>query len=243
MKNTLLMLFIVSLLFGCKKEETLTINQDQVSLHYDGQFTYSLKLGGSNVAWKDITANVVDKAVGTINNSGVFSAKKIGTTTITFQYGGSTVRSTVTVEPYQTFFTEPVIVWNASMQDIRSAEKRNLQASDSEVLGYQGENSSIRGILYTFPANRMNGAIVLFAAQEGIVEKVATFYNERYDYVGTHEEVIFFTNGSIAVGISINENLGFIATYFDPTSSSARASLLRAKNNGLDTDIKQLRLK
>lgn len=241
MKKVILVLLLAGIFVGCSKDEKqLSVNQDVVNIHYDEDYQFSLNIDGANVDWNNVQSTVADAEVGEINNSGLFTAKRIGTTKITFRVGGSTVSTEVKVLPYQTLFEEPILKWGASMSSIRSEEKRVFEESTSTAILFKGENSNIRNVLYVFSGDKLNGSIVLVANVPSLVEKVGVFYQERYEYVGADDGVMYFRNKSAVVGLGYNSSLGFNATYLDPKSSNSASAILKAKRGDFKADLQAI---
>jgi len=181
---------------GCGDDYDLdqfALNATTLALHYDDVYPFSIKLGKTDIAASTFKWSSSDEHVGTIDANGVFHAKKIGTTTIHATNNTSTLSCTISIEPYETFLTEPVSSFGASVSDVRTFEQRKLSADVSgSLLLYNGENDLVDGVMYNFQDEKLANCIVLFANTSELVERVKTFYSERYTYMGETDDVLYF---------------------------------------------------
>ncbi len=233
---------LVAVFVACgkdNKEPTAALNQTEITLHYDEEFQFEVKKGDQTVPFTSLTTSSSDEVVGNINGSGLFEANRIGETTIKIVGDGINLSAKVTVEPYQNLFAEPVINFNGTKQDIKNAEKRSLSTETATALLYTGENSNIEEVFYSFGSNgRLNGAISLFPMNISLAEKIAVFYIERYEYIGTSDNVFYFRDQQrgVAVGLDINQGVGFGAVYINSNSLQASAILSNLKKGTFTKD-------
>ncbi|MFI5157751.1 MAG: Ig-like domain-containing protein, partial [Sphingobacteriales bacterium] len=185
MKKLLLYTLSIALLLvsACSKngdnKPTATIDAQTVSMHYDETHQYSVT-NTTGLTWTSS-----DATVGTIDNSGLFTAKKIGKTIIKGTSGNISVQSTVTVTPYSTMCQEPYFILGASMATIEGKETRLLYGSTATGLLYTGENSKLRYAEYIFDNTGFIEAALLLANTTDVVDEASTFFKERYTLLGT----------------------------------------------------------
>lgn len=198
MKKIFTILFgcTIMALASCKKDKGETpvtkidIDQTAVTMHYDEQHQFALS---SNTTTMPTSASwsSSDTTVGTINSKGLFSAKKIGTTTITAAGTGYTLTAAVTVAPYYNLFQEPYAVLGTDSVTVRTKEARkfagklNLGVSSYEedvLISYYGENTNVNLVQYGFVNNKLNNTAVELVTNndKSYVDKVMTFFKERY---------------------------------------------------------------
>ena len=197
-----------------------SLSPSSLTTNYDKTQQFNVLNGSSTLKSSDFNWSSSNEISGKVNSNGLFTAGKIGETTITAtnKNNGKSVSSKITISPYQIFFSEPILAFGETKEYIKSKETRTLLKETTTGLSYIGENNNIRNVGYTFDSSgKMTSAIVLFKNDTSISTNVATFYNERYYYVGLINNLLAFssTNKTISVQINsdINSSLGFNALY------------------------------
>src|SRR5690606_25567058 len=111
MKLTFYTTISALLLISCKKDNgtpDYTFNDREVTIHFDEIHEFEIKQGGKVVNPNTFTFYSSDLAVGTIDNGGLFTAKRIGESDVTAEGpNGSKLSAKVTVGPYYTLYSEP----------------------------------------------------------------------------------------------------------------------------------------
>ncbi|WP_316823536.1 Ig-like domain-containing protein [Pedobacter gandavensis] len=207
---------IISLSSCSKKEDpkpTYAINQTSVSINYDKEHQFTVKLGEKTADAAGFTWTSSDPSVGTISGTGLFKGKKIGSTTIKAEGNGTVLTAELTIKPYSTLFKEPIIEFGVSIATIKGKESRKLIEQASNGLLYEGENSKIKQIMYIFENSKLAGAAALFESTKPVVEEVVQFYSERYTYLGEDEDFFVFSDGKYLIGIGEDNTLGVHAIY------------------------------
>jgi hypothetical protein len=225
-KNLLTLLFPVLLIISCSKKDnkpSTTIDQDKVSLNYDQTHQFKLNEGSTAVDAAKATWTSSDLSVGTIDAAGLFTANKIGNTTIKAVVNGSTITSEVTVIPYSELCVEPVAEFGISMTAVKSMEKRALIEQSTNGLLYKGENAKVLNVLYSFQPSGLESSILLLSPTNAVVEESAKFFAERYPFAGESDGIFFFDDLKTTVGVGYLEELGFVAVYF-PSSTTMMSS-------------------
>jgi len=208
MKTTItLLLTVTSMVVGCGDDydiDQFTLNATKLALHYDDVYPFSVKLGKTDITASTFKWSSSDEQVGTVDANGVFHAKRIGTTTISAANNTSAVTCNITIEPYETFLTEPMLSFGASVNDVKTFEQRKLSVDVSGSLLFSGENDLVNGVMYSFQDGKLTSCIVLFANTSELVERVKTFYSERYTYMGETDDLLYFEGeNNLLVALSI----------------------------------------
>ncbi len=228
MKKQLLALVTLSILFvACSKKEStpkLMLDLHELSLKFDKEHQFKVTLDGQAVDGATVNWTSSDERTGTIGGTGLFKAKRIGTTTITAKRGEEVLTATVDVTPYATFFTEPYVDFTASKAVIKTKEKRLLAPNGEEADGllYIGENNKIQNVLYAFENGTLLGAMAVFKTSALTSDELAKFYLERYAYIGETNDLAYLAFGQTIVAIGEHPNVGFAAVYIqDPERTTA----------------------
>ncbi len=228
-KHLLTLLMPVLLLLSCSKNDDkpkTSIDQDKVSLNYDQTHQFELRTGGTKLDNVKVNWSSSDQLVGTINSAGLFSAKRIGTTTIKATANGESFTSEITVVPYSQLCVEPVIEFGTSLTNVKAKEKRVLLAQNTAELVYKGENAKVQNIFYIFNNGGLESSALILSPTSAVVEETVKFFSERYEFVGEFEEVFYFQDSKTTIGLGFSDGVGFLAVYFpaEMTGSSAKAS-------------------
>lgn len=219
MKSPFLAALPLLLFIACSKsdpEPAVTIDSSTLDLKYDGEHQFKLTKGTDEITTTSYAWKSSDEKVGTIGVNGLFEARKIGKTTIVATAtDGKSVQSEVTISPYTTFLTEPIKDFYANKESIKSLEKRKLYYESTDGLIFEGDNSNVEYVGYTFKNGRVNSGIVIFNSTTGIVDLIGTFLSERYPHKGAFDGKIGFIDDEkkFAVVLSVDPSLGLNAIY------------------------------
>lgn len=219
-KHLLTLLFPVLLIISCGKNDDkpgTTLDQHEVSLNYDQTHQFKISEGGTALDASKVTWTSSDIHVGTIDAAGLFTAHKIGTTTIKAVTNGSTLTSEVTVIPYSELCVEPITEFGISLATVKSREKRAMLEQTTTALLYKGENPKVLNVIYSFNASALESSILLFSPTSEVVEESARFFAERYPFVGESEDIFFFEDAKTTLSVGYFPELGFVAVYFPRT--------------------------
>ena len=231
MKKNLLTLLLVfsAIFFGCKKNTPkYSISQTNVSLNYDDKHQFNIKQGDDNIEARSFNWTSSDPSVGTINSNGLFEGLKIGKTTVKAEGDGITLIAEVTIDPYSNLCKEPFVGFGSSKATVKSKESRMLDNEVADGLIYRPENAKIQAVGYYFDSNKLETAFIILGNTTALLEEAALFFSERYSFQGIDEGVSVFGNQSVLVGITADEQIGYIAFYIPNTvtgRSSVKASL------------------
>lgn len=237
-KHLLTLLLPVLILLSCSKIDdkpaTTSIDQNKVSLNYDQTHQFKLTEGSTAIDASKVHWTSSDETVGIINASGLFSAKKVGKTTIKAVANGSTLTSEVTIIPYSELCKEPIVDFGASLTTVKGKETRVLSEQTATALMYNGENPKVDNIFYGFNASGLESSVLLLSSSAAVVKESAKFFAERYEFVGEEEDLVFFADSKTAIGLGYVQDLGFVAIYVENSStvsfaqSNNRAEKLKA---------------
>jgi hypothetical protein len=215
MKSQLLICLAILTLMGCGKSDDLplTINESEVKLRYNGEFTFVIK-NATSVEWSSS-----DEFVGIIGSDGKFEARHIGETTIIGKVGWQSITAKVIVEPTVTGVIEPYITFGKRKPDVKNFEKRQLGNETSTVIFYTETSTYTWGARYLFEDNLFTSVSLLW--NDSRIEEGATFYAERYQHIGTSNNVYYFTDkaNSVVISLTNDRSLGYTATYSKNTST------------------------
>lgn len=159
-------------------------------------------------------------SVDKVTTNGKLIASKIDeVATTSTGSNGAKVESKVTVSPYVTILTEPILEFSASMATIKSKEKRKLLAETVNGLAYEGvAGTQARGVIYIFENGKLQLAGLLFYNAGATVQTSATLIKERYaDGVTADGQVVIVnderTFGLVLGGDNTFEYMGIFILY------------------------------
>lgn len=232
-------LFIILLVaVSCTKDNSvpLKISDVEININYDKTHQYSIKKGDKEV--KNITWEVKDNTIGSISATGLFTARKVGSTYINASYGGSIVQGNVNIIPYSTMLLEPVVKFGSSMSDIKYLEKRKFITSTATGMLFEGDNSKIENVLYLFEKGKLTSIGVIFALTTSVAKESILFYQERYPRRETVEDLIVHFNDaktySVALGIAGSD----LVALYSPFDSNKREATGMNQYNQIKQFIK-----
>ncbi|MET7253725.1 Ig-like domain-containing protein [Dyadobacter fermentans] len=244
MKKLLLTLISTSILFACSKgkdkdpEPTISIDAQTIELKYDKDHQFALKKGNEDIFASTFTWVSSNEKVGKVDANGKFTARKIGEATVSGTgANGVKVESKVTISPYITIFTEPILEFGATMATIKSKEKRKLLKETTDGLAYEGAaGTQMRGVIYIFDKGKLQSAGILFDNTTATVQASATFIKERYPDRMTQDNQVYILNDERTFGIvlGVNETFGYMGIYL-PYPLDGRLSAERAAYSAATT--------
>ena len=230
MRKLSLFFLLAILSVSCSKdkdaEPATVLSDSDLKLHYDDTHQYALTKGTESVSATTFKWTSSDTLVGRVDQSGKFTGRRIGQTTIkaVSSDGKVNAESKVTIEPYSTLCTEPVLDFKSNQAAIKAKEKRTVQGEDTASVAYKGENAKLRGVAYIFTKNALTHSILVFTETQAVADEAATFLSERYDYIGEDESIFYFTNNKVIVGFLEEEQLGLVAIYVPFSAGGLKTS-------------------
>lgn len=173
------------------KPENFTLTPGSTTTNYDKSIQFAAANNGSPISVTQFTWSISDSKRASISNQGYFTAKKVGEVEVLATKDGKTIKSKITISPYQTFFKEPSMLFGKTKAEVKASETRVLLNETSTGLGYKGENSNIVNLAYIFDSSgKMTSAVVAFPSSTASIDKVSTYYKERYDVLSAQNNVI-----------------------------------------------------
>ncbi|MCF2444092.1 Ig-like domain-containing protein [Dyadobacter sp. CY345] len=236
MRKLSLFLLLAVLSVACSKDEdaepATVLSDSNLTLRFDDTHQYTLTKGTETVNATNFKWTSSDTLVGRIDQSGKFSGRRIGQTIVkaVSTDGKTTVESKVTIDPYSTLCTEPVLDFNANQAAVKAKEKRTLVGEDTSAIEYSGENAKLRGVAYLFTKNALTHSLLAFTETQAVADEAVQFLAERYDYVGEDQSIYYFTNNKVVVGFLEEEQLGLVAIYVPFSSGGLRTSATYEQN-------------
>lgn len=237
-----LMASAVMLIFiGCEKEvepekTKITLNSQSVKIHYDETFALEANVTPEplDVLWVTDNENVAD-----INQEGIISGVKIGETTITAKTIEAEVICAVTVEPYESFVTEPLVDFGENKDYVKDNENRVLYNETADGLVYEdNSNSLVDYVFYMFENNILDGSVIML--NQSVVnletERLMTFFDERYYYVGSQDGIIMYENDTVGVGISVIQGV-MVVLYVENNSNKSVTGLVTIYRKKVDNIV------
>lgn len=205
----------------------LTANTSEITLYYDQTFELELQRGNQVIPFNEVTSSSTDEFVGRVTSNGVFEAAHIGATEITLAHDGEIVKIKVTVQPRQTFFTEPILEFGRDKNFIKQSEERELSFETAEGLFYTGENMNVSRIFYAFEYNQMYGAMISFPFTSNNIDRVVEYYRERYHYEGQLDDYFVHSNKNRTVMVAITVSSGELAAIYTQNPTQGNAGSLK----------------
>lgn len=219
MKHLFLGITCLYVLISCGKDQDnappITLDQDQLELHYDQTHQFKLKQGTGELKASQYRWTSSNEYVGTVYD-GDFKAEQIGETTITASSkdGKKQWTSKVTVVPYSTLYREPVTDFSLTPEQVKSKETREVREQSATVTTYKGENSKTWAIRYNFTAGKLSSATVLLMDSQDIANEGSRFLDERYKYVGEFNGASVFTDEkTVTIRYQYTNDYGLMVQY------------------------------
>lgn len=195
MRQLLLLFFTLAILNACKKSEPepiATVQTEGVDIKYDQSRLLEVRLGNQVLNPKSFIWKIDDETIGSIDNSGMFTAQKVGEATIIISNpeGKKVSESAIIVSPYSTLFNEPLTSWGTPLASLIKEEKRKLIERQTYSLKFEGENPNVRSVTYELTTEKGLGfSILQLTDSPETRSEVMTFLKERYQYVHDPDNV------------------------------------------------------
>lgn len=205
MKKTLFILLTSLLLsfVSCKKDnatnKTITLSTTSVTLHYEDVFQITAQCDSP------ITYTSNNPFHAEVTNSGLVTAKHVGTTTITLSSGDDTKTFTVIVNPRSNLYPEPDIEFGETKESIiaKFGEPDILDTiwtpNDTvwithEYIEYTNYSTNAPSLTISFDENNCVQEYSL-SVYSPIYTLISDFLIERYLYEGGDEYINYYING------------------------------------------------
>jgi hypothetical protein len=109
----------------------------------------------------------------------------------------------ITVSPQYHMYREPCLNFTTSVADVKHYEERKLVSESATELGYQGENSNITAVLYSFDNSKLKSSAVLIPYTTSNTTLLANFIKERY-LTTSDGDMLYILNVDKTVGGGIS---------------------------------------
>jgi hypothetical protein len=240
--------FLIVILFvfnSCKKElKSIQLDKNEITIHYDESYQLDVSYSPTDVDVPPVfTWFSENTEVAEVDQSGLVEGVKIGETNIKVQTEDAKFQAAckVIVEPISNLYKEPIIEFGQTKSYVKSKETRLIDYETSDGIAYKGENSKVRYVMYLFELDMLESSAVMLVSTA--TEEVATFLKERYDLIGTIDDVFFFRiNNTVVAGITYDISLGLVVIYMKDSSLKNANSLYYLYQNKL-TQLQQHYLK
>lgn len=209
-------------LWSCSKNDepstSIKMDNSKMSLDVDDSKKLTVTLRGiepSTIKWKTSNDFVAD-----VDANGNVEAQHVGVATV-YATSENLIDSCLidVIGKYNTFI-EPYVKIGATKSEIKALEKRTLGNEKDDRLEYVDTNNKVKQIIYLFEDGKLNGVGVLLKLYVTDAAELGKFFNERYNLVGEKDDVIFLTNGKVAVAVEVLSG-GISIIYIKDTVSKA----------------------
>lgn len=180
MKTKLLILSLTAVLsafISCKKDDgggvelkTLTLS---VVCGQKGQLLVSPSMDGC-------TFTSDQSLIASVSTKGEVKGITVGETTVSVLSLSNNVigKCKVTVTPQYSMYREPYLRFSASSSLVKSYETRAVISETTKAINYNGENSNIKQLAYTFENGKYTGVVCLIPTAK--LSLLTDFILERY---------------------------------------------------------------
>lgn len=234
MKKIFLLIFTLSIVSCTEEEQFITFVETDVTLFFDGSKQLTVTYSSDEMKSKTYRYSSSDSTVVTVSSTGLVKGVSLGTAKvkITSLDGKYSDECNFTVSPKSTLYTEPNTSFGSSMALVKSVERRTLFKENATGLMYQDADADVRYVMYLFENNRLEYSTVLLTENTQVATEVVTFLMERYEYLGTSQQVYFFSDRktNVSLGLAVDNDLGLCVMYM-PTPNQKMPELMDAIMN------------
>ncbi len=184
-------------------------------------YTAQLPFNGKATYWYS-----TNDFVASVKDDGTMTANHVGKCEIIASSGNQSARCTIDVRPIHKIYTDPLLEWGASMDDVKKYEKRSIVKEEPNGILYKIDNSVAKGLMYVFKNGRLSNVVVLIEHNydTNIARQVAAFLKERYRVISVSSTVSYFSDGKdmetsstlVIVELNPSGHPGTMAIYYTP---------------------------
>lgn len=198
--------------------EKFSISESKLTLHFEETEQLSAT---TNVTWSS-----ENEFVAIVNSNGLVEGGHVGKTNIVAtSTDGNSAKCEVEIVPVYSTYKEPYLEFGASKATVKSKETRKLYKEQTSSLAYEGENSFVELVLYSFDDNgKLKGASI--ALSLACASEVTKFLLERYQPAAVEDGVYLFINGNAGdfnMGVALSVESSYLAIVYLPSSSKGRS--------------------
>lgn len=199
--------FIFIFFTGCvKKDEIITeffISPQTAQIGAGDSILLTININ-KNPQWSSS-----NEFVGEINENGLFIALRVGKTKIKAEYLDFSNEIEIVVLPKASDVTEPLLIFGENQEKIKELKSRTLVREIPGILTYAEDSPFVKQVIYIFNRRKYQYSIVHFKDLTKLqIEHLLMFYNEHYEFLGSRNNDLYFTDQkrNVLVAISDNEN-------------------------------------
>lgn len=198
--------------------EKFSISESKLTLHFEETEQLSAT---TNVTWSS-----ENEFVAIVNSNGLVEGGHVGKTNIVAtSTDGNSAKCEVEIVPVYSTYKEPYLEFGASKATVKSKETRKLYKEQTSSLAYEGENSFVELVLYSFDDDgKLKGASI--ALSLACASEVTKFLLERYQPAAVEDGVYLFINGNAGdfnMGVALSVESSYLAIVYLPSSSKGRS--------------------
>lgn len=222
MKKVLFLLVVVAAFVACSKDDdSIKLNKTEIELLSDQTFTIETESDGI------LTFQSDNEYVATVSNTGVISAKRVGSAKITVSDGKHDGKVTVQVNPKHDLYPQPILDFGMSRRDL-IAKLGTPIAETSDAIGYSDYSVKAPRVMYMFDdGDKLEGTVVM--VKTAYSSELGSFMAERYATVSYDDDsyTILMANGlnkntiTMLIGAKIYDTSYWMVTYFPYTPSKS----------------------
>ena len=229
----------VFLLVGCSggDDEKFSISENKLTLHFEEteQLTAT-----ATAEWSS-----ENEFVAKVNSNGLVEGNHVGKTNIIATSANGSAKCEVEVLPVYSTYKEPYLEFGASKSTVKSKETRNLFDETSTALVYEGENSFVELVMYSFDDNGGLKGVALGISFASASE-VTKFLLERYQPITVEDDVYIFVNNNIndcTMAVTLSVEKSYLAIVYLPYSSDSRGNDIEKQKEELKSLLNETRKK
>lgn len=190
---------VLAFFASCQKESTpLTVSPDSITLYTEG--TKQISATPS----EGVSFNVADEFYAKVDESGLVTAKKVGSTDITVSSANGVKTVPVTILPKYTLYEDLTPYIGASISTITSKFGSGYTTSQntdgSTTYTYKNYNKYTAGLGFKITNGICESAMV--AASTTYTSMLTDYLIERYYAVGMQNDIFFFLDHDKKVAIA-----------------------------------------
>ena len=208
-------------------KEKFSISETKLTLHYEETEQLSATATAQWSSENDFVA--------TVNSNGLVEGGHVGKTNIMATSAEGSAKCEVEIVPVYSTYKEPYLEFGASKSTVKSKETRELNKEKTTSLTYEGENSFVELVMYSFDeSGKLESAGVALTIASA--SEVTKFLLERYQPISEKDGTYMFINNNIndckmAVGLSVENS--YLAIVYIPYSSTSRGNSIEQQKQKL----------
>lgn len=224
---------------SCKKKEleSISVLPSTLAMHYDESKQLEAGFSPSDLEIPPVFVwSSENEMVAEVDQDGTVNGVKVGETNILLETSDKKFNATCKIEitPISNLYKEPVLGFGKNKAFVKDNEPRKLATEIADALLYEGENTRIRNVMYSFDGGKLDAATAMLANEVYVAEEAMIYLDERYDYQFVSKGVRFYFKGEnkeIAIGLTVDDSLGLVVMYFENPTKKSGSSLEKQFNS------------